>query len=77
MNFYTLGAIALTVGAFTETDADIVLSEVECNGSEPNLLGCGHEDLMHVNCGPLEDAGVVCQCKSAANTSGANTTPCS
>lgn len=60
-----VGAIALTVGTFTETVADIVLSDVQCEGSEPNLLACGHEDFMHINCGPLEDAGVACQCKCA------------
>lgn len=57
------GAIALTDSVFTEESAMLALRDVLCNGSEPNLLECVYNILTQTNCGPLEDAGVVCQRK--------------
>ncbi len=55
------GAIALTDSIFPEDRAALVLRDVECNGSETTLLSCLHNRLSQTNCGPREDAGVVCQ----------------
>ena len=41
----------------------LALRDVECNGTEPTLLSCVHNSRTETNCGPLEDAGIVCQCK--------------
>ena len=63
--YYTSsGAIALTDSVFAEERAVLVLRDVECTGSEPDLLSCIINRQSQTNCGPLEDAGVVCQCKS-------------
>ena len=58
------GAISLTDSVFAEERAVLVLRDVECTGSEPDLLSCIINRQSQTNCGPLEDAGVVCQCKS-------------
>ena len=50
-------------GIFAEGQAELLLSAVQCNGSESHLLSCEQERLTHTGCGPLEDAGVVCQGK--------------
>lgn len=55
------GSIALTDSNFDEQHAVLLLYDVNCNGSESSLLNCEHNQLMQTNCGPLEDAGVVCQ----------------
>ena len=55
------GSIALTNSIFSEERAALLLRDVNCNGSESNLLACEHNTLLQTNCGPLEDAGVVCQ----------------
>ena len=57
-----VGAVPLTDGAFVEEHAPISLHDVHCNGSELSLLSCPYNNLIPTNCGPLEDAGVVCQC---------------
>ena len=56
------GAVALTDGEFAETQAVLALRDVACNGSELNLLNCNHSTQSRTECGPREDAGVVCQC---------------
>lgn len=57
------GSIALTDSVFSEERAILLLYDVNCNGSESSLLNCEHNSLSQTNCGPLEDAGVVCQGK--------------
>lgn len=41
---------------------------IQCNGTEENLLDCAFnasdEEVLD-GCGPLQDAYVVCQCKSS------------
>lgn len=59
------GAIALTDSVFAEERAVLALRDVDCTGTETNLLSCVHNSLSQTNCGPLEDAGVVCQRKHA------------
>lgn len=61
--FFPSGAIALTDSIFTEERAALLLRDVQCNGSESTLLSCDHNNFIQTNCGPLEDAGVVCQRK--------------
>ena len=39
----------------------IALSDVSCHGSEFSILNCSHNRLPGTQCGPREDAGVVCQ----------------
>ncbi len=62
-----IGSIALTDSIFSEERAVLLLRDVNCNGSESSLLDCEHNTLSQTNCGPLEDAGVVCQGTYAAS----------
>ena len=61
--FVDVGSIALTNSIFSEERAVLLLRDVNCNGSESSLLNCEHNSRLQTNCGPLEDAGVVCQGK--------------
>ena len=38
----------------------IFLDNVDCDGTEPNLLQCRGNEPGNHNCGPSEDAGVFC-----------------
>ena len=53
------GAIAVTTGSFSETSLPHVLSNVNCQGSETNLLECQYSTPD--GCGPTEVAAVACQ----------------
>ena len=53
------GAIAVTTGSFSETSLPHVLSNMNCQGSETNLLQCQYSTPD--GCGPTEVAAVVCQ----------------
>lgn len=55
------GSIAITGRIFFEEGGVSLLRDVNCNGSESELVDCEHSTLT--NCGPRKDAGVVCQCK--------------
>ena len=46
--------------AFGEETGEIILDNVECDGSEDNILQCPHNGLFVGNCGHSEDAEVVC-----------------
>lgn len=51
-------------GAFYGSgDGAILLDDVKCRGTEPNLLQCRHSPLYSTNCNHSEDAGVICQGK--------------
>ena len=39
----------------------VSLQGVSCNGLELDLLSCSHSTNLGTECGPREDAGVVCQ----------------
>lgn len=39
----------------------IVLDDLQCNGTEANILDCRSNGLFQHNCGHKEDAGVACQ----------------
>ncbi|XP_022081555.1 deleted in malignant brain tumors 1 protein-like isoform X2 [Acanthaster planci] len=54
-------AIEATSGAsFGEGVGTIHLDNVECTGSERNLLSCQHNEIGENDCGHGEDAGVIC-----------------
>ena len=53
------GAIAVTTGSFSETSLSHVLSNMNCQGSESNLLQCQYSTPD--GCGPTEVAAVACQ----------------
>ena len=61
VSVYISGAVALTGGEFSESQAEIALIDVTCNSSELNLLSCSHNTQSGTECGAREDAGIVCQ----------------
>lgn len=38
----------------------VILDNVVCNGSEPNILACSHSRLGSYGCSHSRDVGVVC-----------------
>ena len=57
------GATAKTDAYFGEGSGDIWLTNVNCAGTESNLLQCNHPGLGIENCDHREDAGVICSGK--------------
>ena len=56
------GAIAVTSGLFSDDSQSPTVSEVQCTGSETDLLSCYHSNFIDSSsCGNHDDAGVVCQ----------------
>ena len=55
------GAIGLNDQVFSDVVGNLLLRDVNCNGSESLLLNCQHNRLLETFCTPHEDAGVVCQ----------------
>lgn len=53
--------MALTDQLFADHNANLLLQDVNCNGSESFLRDCEYSTLILPSCQPLEDAGVVCQ----------------
>ena len=49
----------MTSGSFSGTNLPHLLNDVNCLGSETNLLQCQYSTV--VSCGVTEDAAVVCQ----------------
>ncbi len=39
------------------------ITQIHCNGTEPNITSCHHSISNLHNCGSYDDAGVVCQSK--------------
>ena len=55
------GALEATGAAwFGEGCGEIMLSNVDCSGTEGNLADCVHDGLSAHQCGHHEDAGVIC-----------------
>lgn len=52
------GAVAYRSAHFGEGEGVIGMDDVQCVGSESNLLECSH--TKDHNCGHYEDAGVTC-----------------
>ena len=49
-----------SLGAFGPGSGEIVLDNVQCNGTEQNVLECEHSEPLIHNCRHTEDAGAVC-----------------
>ena len=57
-----LGAVSYTNNAaFGEGSGNILLSNVDCTGTEDSLLDCAHSGLYSHTCFHSSDAGVVCR----------------
>ena len=52
------GAIAVTSELYPENSLPLLLTDVNCNGSEQNLLECSYTSGLSLSCG---DAAAVCQ----------------
>ena len=55
------GAIAVGSGLFGEPSLPTLMSRVECEGTEVELLECPHTAVMQNRCGRFQDSGIVCQ----------------
>ncbi len=66
-NVLTIVGVALDDAFFGEGSGLILLDEVVCEGSEPELLFCSHDGIGIQDCGHDEDAGVQCQLKTDIN----------
>ena len=55
--------MALVNAYFGEGIGQIVLDDVQCSGSENQLLACMHAPIQNVsrNCSHSDDAGVRCE----------------
>ena len=58
LSHYVTGAIGVNADPFGEGRTPRLLTNVNCTGSESNLLDCGWTDFIGVTCAV---AGVVCQ----------------
>lgn len=57
------GAIGLNNAVFSDVRANLLITDISCNGSELSLVECEFNNLLETFCGPSDDAGVVCQGK--------------
>lgn len=42
------------------SEQEVLLDEVDCNGNESRLLDCPSQALGNTDCGRFEAAGVIC-----------------
>ena len=56
----TSNAVAITQAYFGQGTGHIWLDDVECTGSENELLNCSHNGIGVHNCNHAEDASVLC-----------------
>ena len=60
MHIYQLGAIAVGSQLFGEETLPILITNINCSGTEQSLLNCIH-DAGSTCTTERDDAGVVCQ----------------
>lgn len=48
-------------GCFTESQLSFGITDLNCTGSEENILNCSHSNASLHNCWSHSDASVVCQ----------------
>ena len=53
-------AVPFSSSFFGNGTGSILLDELQCSGSEPSLLECGHNIIGEHDCSHAEDAGVRC-----------------
>ena len=61
--FFSLGAIAVNNGLFSDLNVRPSIDDVQCLGSELELLGCSYSNSPDSSCVERDDAGVACQGK--------------
>ena len=61
------GAIGVADQVFPDTLSNIILRDVNCDGSEQFLVLCDHNMQLESLCTPRDDAGVSCQGVRADN----------
>ena len=59
--FMPTDAVAFSRAHFGAGSGPIHLNNVDCSGSETNLINCSQNSLFHCNSGHSVDAGVRCQ----------------
>ena len=57
---YKRGGTAVSEGIYGAGHGDIVLDDVECDGTESSIEDCRHDGWGVSNCHHMEDAGVRC-----------------
>ena len=73
LGYPSSGAIAFYGAYFGSGYGPIWLDDVNCNGSESNLLNCTNYGIGIHNCGHHEDAGV--RCSDSSNFSSVTPSP--
>ena len=73
LGYPSSGAIAFSYAYFGSGYGPIWLDDVNCNGSESNLLNCTNYGIGIHNCGHQEDAGV--RCSDSSNFSSVTPSP--
>ncbi|XP_071498165.1 scavenger receptor cysteine-rich domain-containing protein DMBT1-like [Diadema antillarum] len=64
------GAVSAHQGAyFGQGTGNIILDNVQCDGTEATILNCVHAGILRHNCGHSEDASVVCSTQDGVNVS--------
>ena len=58
---FLAGAVAVTTSKFSDASVPVLLTSVDCIGSEFSLLDCPFSSESQLACGSMEDAAVVCQ----------------
>ena len=59
----SLGAIAVNNGLFSDRNVLPSIGDVQCLGSELELLNCSYSNSPDSSCVERDDAGVACQGK--------------
>jgi len=60
VSWQSIGAIALQ-GSYTEGVLPTNINDLNCTGSEDNVLECPHNGIVGYTCNHYQDAAVICQ----------------